>query len=249
MKHYTEEVLKLFGEKVDELINDLKNVQTVADAVDVLVDIKRYKRVLWNEHIAPVEPLLRRLNKAYYQTEIYFGLIKDPKDKYTKEFYFTFGSAEHFPFGQNEYIMITAPSYHSAATLFNILYPFITDGEIDKETLNCAFTYTEEEWVENDMAERWYGGRGPAETFDVETFLKETAEKAAEDLQNLKDYRSSLSDAGSKLGRIKEELIGSLLEEPFINDAGKDYIEKINNAYLAIREETEHILEDVEPDR
>ena len=248
MEHYTEEVLKLFGEKVDELIGDLKNIQTVADAADVIDDIKQYKRIFWNEHIADVDPLLRRLNEASYQTEIHFGLIEDPEDKYNKEFYFTFGSAEHFPFNQNEYVMITAPSYHSAATLFNILYPFEIDGEIDKETLNCAFTYTEKEWVSNDMAERWYNGKEPAKTFDVETFLKEISEEMTEDLQNLKDYRSILSFPSLKLKRIKEELIGSLLEEPFINDASKDYIEKINNT-LAIQEEMEHILDDNEPER
>lgn len=248
MEHYTEEVLKLFGEKVDELIDKLNNAPTVADAVDVLNDVKQYKKIFWNEHIADVDPLLRKLNEAAYKTEIYFGLKKDPR-RYIKEFYFTFGSAEHFPFNQNEYIMITAPSYRSAAALFNILYPSVRDGVVDKDTLNCAFTYTEAEWVSNDMAERWYGGRGPSESIDLETFLKETSEKAAENLQELKDYRSSLSDAGSKLVRIKEELLDSLLKEPFIHNATKNYIERINNAYLAIKEETEHIMEDNEPER
>lgn len=55
-------------------------------------------------------------------------------------FYFTFGSAEHFPF-QNGYLIVVADSLFTAIKIFRNKYP-----DYSKNTLNCAFYYDENEW-------------------------------------------------------------------------------------------------------
>lgn len=54
--------------------------------------------------------------------------------------YFTFGSAETFPY-QNTYLIIEGVSQEDCMTDFRRRYPDITEG-----VLNCAFAYSQEEW-------------------------------------------------------------------------------------------------------
>ena len=57
-----------------------------------------------------------------------------------ERFYFTFGSASHFPF-RNTYLVVYAKDYKEAAELFRKRYPDYTEG-----VLNCSSIYTQEKW-------------------------------------------------------------------------------------------------------
>lgn len=57
-----------------------------------------------------------------------------------KNFYFTFGSWEGFPY-QHGYLIAKANNLSSAIAKFREKYP-----DKHKNTVNCAFYYTEEEW-------------------------------------------------------------------------------------------------------
>lgn len=58
-----------------------------------------------------------------------------------KNFYFTFGSWKGFPY-QHGYLIVKADDLSSAITKFRKKYP-----DKHKNTVNCAFYYTEEEWL------------------------------------------------------------------------------------------------------
>lgn len=73
----------------------------------------------------------------------------------TYNFYFTFGTAKHFPFSQNEYVKITASSEQKAVELFRNNYP-----DYHTDTINCAFYYSEEEWL--PIYEKYYKDREPS---------------------------------------------------------------------------------------
>lgn len=57
-----------------------------------------------------------------------------------KNFYFTFGSWEGFPY-QHGYLIAKADDLSNAIAKFREKYP-----DKHKNTVNCAFYYTEEEW-------------------------------------------------------------------------------------------------------
>lgn len=57
------------------------------------------------------------------------------------KYYFTFGTAEHFPFKAKEYLVVCASSMNEAAKIFRTNYPDHTPG-----LLNCAFVYDEKQF-------------------------------------------------------------------------------------------------------
>lgn len=57
-----------------------------------------------------------------------------------KNYYFTFGTAVHFPFYKG-YLIVKANTLKEAIEKFRAKYPDIHQG-----TVNCAFWYDQEQW-------------------------------------------------------------------------------------------------------
>lgn len=75
-----------------------------------------------------------------------------------QDFYFTFGSAEYFPFNRGDYVKITAFTRSDAVAEFRKHYPDHTEGLV-----NCASIYNEKEWMEHTS--QYYIGKEPAKYF------------------------------------------------------------------------------------
>ncbi len=67
-----------------------------------------------------------------------------------KKFYFTFGSDPGFPY-QNTFIIVMAGTEREAVEKFRAKFP-----DRHKDTVNCAFWYSEEEW-RGSLNEAGYG--------------------------------------------------------------------------------------------
>ena len=63
-----------------------------------------------------------------------------------QKFYFTFGSSTTFPY-QNGWIIINADDLSSACDYFRKMFP----NPRNKDIVNCAFIYSEEEFKETIM--------------------------------------------------------------------------------------------------
>lgn len=61
-----------------------------------------------------------------------------------KKYYFTFGSWKKFPY-HNGYLIVKASNIQEAIKKYRNKYP-----DIHKNTLNCSFYYSEEEWDDNN---------------------------------------------------------------------------------------------------
>lgn len=72
--------------------------------------------------------------------------------------YFTFDTASHFPYGIEDYVVIEALTQHHAEQEFLKRFP----GK-DPKTLNCAFDYSESEWLSSGMQSKYYADKAPAE--------------------------------------------------------------------------------------
>ena len=82
-------------------------------------------------------------------------IIKAWVDKcYIKNFYFTFGSWERYPF-QNGYIIVRAETVREAARKFMQRYP----NPVDEEVVCCSDYYDEKVW--NERISEYYKDREP----------------------------------------------------------------------------------------
>lgn len=88
-------------------------------------------------------------------------------DKKNK-FYFTFGSDPGFPY-QNTYLIVMAYTEKEAIQKFREKYP-----DRHKNTFNCAFVYTEQQW-EGSLNQKYYP-KEPAEIIGQESDLAEESE-------------------------------------------------------------------------
>ena len=91
-----------------------------------------------------------------YETAILARYMELKTGKTHKKFYFTFGSDSRFPF-PNAYIIILAEDEKGAIRKFREKYPDRNEG-----TVNCAFWYTEEQWLETENKTSY---TEPAEVF------------------------------------------------------------------------------------
>ena len=82
------------------------------------------------------------------------------------DFYFTYGSDEHFPF-YGGWTKVTAPSINHAIDRFNRLHPN-PDG-----FLNCANYYTEEEFQKTSMCKNGNFGKFEHEHITMEVIKNE----------------------------------------------------------------------------
>lgn len=76
-----------------------------------------------------------------------------------KNFYFTFGSAETFPYSRGQFVMVKAENMKDAAEKFKAKYPCRIPG-----ILNCASYYPEN--VFNEFRDEYYKGVEPAEVIE-----------------------------------------------------------------------------------
>ncbi len=72
------------------------------------------------------------------------------------QFYFTYGLSPQFPF-RDGWTEVEAPDDFTAAAMFRAVHP---DRPGDKDVLNCAFLYEEEEFKSTEMyKDPNFGGR------------------------------------------------------------------------------------------
>ena len=83
-----------------------------------------------------------------------------------ESYYFTFGSADHFPFGRDSFVKVEAADPLDAQEAFRKRFPDHTPG-----VLNCAFVYTQDEF--ESIAKKYYSGVRPAEEIVSEAVLKQ----------------------------------------------------------------------------
>lgn len=74
-----------------------------------------------------------------------------------KSFYFTFGTAEHFPYTRGQYLIVKAQDIREAARKYKKKYP----NPYDSMVLNCADYYTQKEW--DEYVKSFYENEEPQE--------------------------------------------------------------------------------------
>lgn len=104
-----------------------------------------------------VQQLLKKLNEffvgSHYHAETSTeevesmsghksNLVKIKLVNDTQKYYFTFGSAEHYPY-QNGYLIVYADSWYEAVEKYRDKYPDKTEDNV-----NCSFIYSQDEWDE-----------------------------------------------------------------------------------------------------
>lgn len=71
-------------------------------------------------------------------------------------YYITFGSAEYFPYGRDEYVLVKADNEMLARKTYRKVHPDYHEG-----ILNFSSIYNEEEW--NEISDKYYKDIKPAE--------------------------------------------------------------------------------------
>lgn len=71
-----------------------------------------------------------------------------------RNYYFTFGTLKSHPF-HGGWIIVKARSLEKAKSIFNLFF----SDETDTQTCNCAFIYTEKEFMNTQMYENGNFGR------------------------------------------------------------------------------------------
>lgn len=91
--------------------------------------------------------LFQQIGKYRIEIIIAFkkGIIKMKMDNRIEKFYFTFGSSEQFPFKYG-YVIVEAEDIKQAIKVFRAYFPDVVEGII-----NCAFYYTEEQFMKTCM--------------------------------------------------------------------------------------------------
>ncbi len=77
-----------------------------------------------------------------------------------KSFYFTFGTAEQYPYTIGQYLIVKARDIKKAAQKYKRKYP----NPHDDAVLNCADYYGQEEW--DGYVKEYYEGTEPAEIIE-----------------------------------------------------------------------------------
>lgn len=75
-------------------------------------------------------------------------------------FYFTFGTDTHYPYGYDDYVLIRCEDAEQACKLFDAVHKPRHEG-----VMNCAFMYGEEEW--DYVVKKQYEDRAPVETIII----------------------------------------------------------------------------------
>lgn len=139
-------------------------------------------------------------------------------------YYFTFGTASHFPFPSDQFLLIKANTMSDATEIFRSHYP-----DHFPDTINCAFIYTEDEW----KTVSHYYKQGPILTYDedvpeklpvitaninIELFVNEENQQCI--------YMNRENDTGEEYHNVNLSQIGTYLNR-FIQDL--QYQEELSN--------------------
>ena len=92
--------------------------------------------------------------------------------------YFTYGSAEQFPYGRSDYVMVKGANSDDCIKAYRKIHPDVNEGLI-----NCSDYYTEDRW-ENDVYKEFYFPKAPIETIESEKYAQYAAIKTGSDLLN-----------------------------------------------------------------
>lgn len=132
------------------------------------------------------------------------GDIEKIPESCQHKFVFTFGSSEQFPFHLGEYIIIEARHEKEAKDMFKMLYP----NPHDKDTLNCAFVYDYDEFMElkkkygdfKETPERIH----VTDVYKVASYLIQVYEllDKAQDTMALQCDEKAMNDIGEIMGDI-----------------------------------------------
>lgn len=134
--------------------------------------------------------------------------------------YYTFGTDTRFPFGEDKYIVVEAPTPELCHALFRSKHPDRCEG-----TLNCADYYPEHEFEEN-IRDKWFKDVDPSEYLVIIDKVSECdniyrqvrEERLTEDAESqIGDYRMMHDDPNS-LERLS--CLEDLDKNDYINLAG-----------------------------
>lgn len=81
-------------------------------------------------------------------------------ERHLPNFYFTFGTAEQYPYTIGQYLIVKARDIREAAQKYKRKYP----NPHDDAVLNCADYYGQEEW--DGYVKEYYEGTEPAEIIE-----------------------------------------------------------------------------------
>lgn len=76
-------------------------------------------------------------------------------------YYITFGSADYYPYGMDDYVLVKADTEHEARMVYRKYHPDVYEG-----ILNFSFMYNQQEW--DDGTSKYYDGE-PAEVLTLTT--------------------------------------------------------------------------------
>lgn len=125
------------------------------------------------------------------------------------KYYFTFGSAEQFPYGRDDYVLVIGTDYQDCMTAYRTKHP-----DVDEGILNCAFYYKETEWEK--IEPEYYAGVSPAEVI-VSSNVKAVVDEVADsNMKMILNKAINICDAYDK------GAIGDMLMEVVQERWGKD---------------------------
>lgn len=109
------------------------------------------------------------------------------------KYYFTFGTSPKFPYGEKDFVEVTARTMYESEQRFREAHPDRTPG-----CLNCAFVYTEAEF--NQIRSKYYGNVEPVEELSAEGMVLSDRDEAIvkyelSEYQSVEAYMATLSES------------------------------------------------------
>lgn len=129
--------------------------------VDITFQIDVLHRDISCEDIIELFDMEKNISKMLDNTEFTKGQFSLSTGKLEKEYFFTFGSDEKFPFGRNDYVKVIAESRQQAGKLFQTFFP----NREGSHCINCADYYNANEWYAR-VYPNYYKGTEPIVTLD-----------------------------------------------------------------------------------
>ena len=98
-----------------------------------------------------------------------------------QRYFFTFGTASHFPYGLHEFVEVDASSEARATNAFRQVYP-----DYSEDTVNCAFIYDEKEFSE--IKDKYYKDVKASDIIvDMCLDVSRTDEELYDDLEDIEE--------------------------------------------------------------
>lgn len=129
--------------------------------VDVTFQIDVLHKDISCEDIIELFDMEKNISKMLDNTEFTKGQFSLSTGKLEKEYFFTFGSDEKFPFGRNDYVKVIAENRLQAVKLFQTFFP----NRAGSDCVNCADYYNANEWYAR-VYPNYYKGTEPIVALD-----------------------------------------------------------------------------------